>query len=383
MAREPRPAQTERGATRMPMLDVLRGLMALAVCVYHLSMWTHLFGPATRAGTTATLLGIYSVEGFFVISGVCFFHQYGHVKFDGPSFGRFYARRFLRLLPLYYLAVALNLSFSQEVGAFSWRKLFENLTLMFGFFHPNHAMVLGGWSVGIEVTFYVAFPFLIWLARRPAALGAVTVILTCTAIPWTFGKVEAASDWGRFHAYVEVPNQAFLFLWGAVIAQLRGRTSLRITPTTFAILGCGTLLLVLSSQPIVGDHIEAMVGFVRVKYLVIVLAFVLLAALTQAGQRGRASQGLSWLGDASYALYLLHPFAWLWMRSILGDRAVSPFGFAASLLLGLLLAFVAHRLIERPILAWGRRHFSPQSFVTRKPTSSPRFARADTLPFPP
>jgi len=347
------------------MLDALRGLMALAVCVYHLSMWTRLFGPATRAGTTATLLGIYSVEGFFVISGFCFFHQYGRVKFDGPTLRQFYARRFLRLAPLYYFALALNLALQQDVGpAFTWRKLLENLTLTFGFFHPNHAMVLGGWSVGLEVVFYLAFPLLSGVARWPRVLTVVTLLATCVAVPWTFGKVEAASDWGRFHAYVEVPNQAFLFLWGGMIGQLRALISLRFSKATLVALVSGALLFMLALQPIVGDHVEAMVGFVRVKYLCVIAAFVLLAALTEMGKQGRGSQALAWLGDASYALYLLHPFAWLVARAILQDRAVSPIGFAGSLLVALLMAGAAHGLIEKPILSWGRRRFAGRESPT-------------------
>ena len=54
---------------RIYSLDILRGLMALAVVVYHTSLWTGLFAPAGNTTTMLAKLGIYGVQGFFVISG--------------------------------------------------------------------------------------------------------------------------------------------------------------------------------------------------------------------------------------------------------------------------------------------------------------------------
>src|SRR5690348_16703283 len=92
---------------RVEALDALRGLMALAVVVYHLLVWTHVFHGALREAVI--VLGLYSVEGFFVISGFCFFHLYASVQLSMRELLRFHIKRMLRIAPLYYIALALTL----------------------------------------------------------------------------------------------------------------------------------------------------------------------------------------------------------------------------------------------------------------------------------
>ncbi len=77
---------------RIPELDALRGLAALAIVVYHL--WV----------PQVTLLGT-AVDLFFVLSGYLITSIIlGQV--DQPGFlGRFYARRALRIWPIYYLSL--------------------------------------------------------------------------------------------------------------------------------------------------------------------------------------------------------------------------------------------------------------------------------------
>ena len=152
---------------RLLSLDVLRGLMALAVAAYHLSVWTRLTDAGTFANHALAKFGNYGVESFFLLSGFCFFLLYAPERLRGLELARFYGKRFFRIAPLFYLAVALNLLFSLKMGPQpTLRMLAENATLTFGLFHPNHALVTGGWCIGLEFVFYLAFPPLAWLAAR-------------------------------------------------------------------------------------------------------------------------------------------------------------------------------------------------------------------------
>src|SRR5262249_25854745 len=54
---------------RVEALDALRGLFALSVAVYHLTVWTG--GLDGRARDASVVLGVYAVQGFFIISGFC------------------------------------------------------------------------------------------------------------------------------------------------------------------------------------------------------------------------------------------------------------------------------------------------------------------------
>lgn len=339
---------------RVEALDMLRGLMALAVAVYHLGAWTRAFSES-EARNAVILLGIYSVQGFFVISGFCFFALYRHTRFGWEALRRFHVRRFLRIAPLYFLAMALTYALDQPVLAeLTWFRLAENLTLTFGLVHPNHSAVLGGWSIGIEYVFYLGLPILLWVTRHAAALWLVTLLLMACAMPITLGQLQATPEPARFNVYVAVANHAFLFMLGALIADARARTALRL-PWAL-LLGLLVALCVWTGDgdgPIV-LHTEVMCGVARIRYVALCTAIVALCAVAS-----KPSPALSypfvWLGDLSYSVYLMHPFAhWGASRTLPADTHPSV-QLLCSLGMTLLLASIAHRLVERPAIAWGRR----------------------------
>ena len=66
---------------------MLRGLMALAVAFYHFTIWYPVFTPGRFMAYTAAKAGHYGVEGFFIISGFCFFHIYRPGQLPGRRAG--------------------------------------------------------------------------------------------------------------------------------------------------------------------------------------------------------------------------------------------------------------------------------------------------------
>jgi peptidoglycan/LPS O-acetylase OafA/YrhL len=342
---------------RLHGLDILRGLLALSVAVYHLSVWSQLSEAGTRANNLIAIFGNYGVEGFFVVSGFCFFHLYGEARWGLRELRRFHFKRFFRIAPLYYLAVLLNLVLRQPVGPEpTLRMLAENLTLSFGLFHPNHALVLGGWSIGIEYVFYLAFPLLAWATRRKVFLYLGAALFVALALPWSFGKVQAAAHMGdmKFHAYVQIPNHAFLFLLGGIIADLRKRTAWRLSLPWF--LGAmGFLLLLLWPRgPVFYDHFEIMAGMARAKYVgICVLAVAVFAFYEMPDHVLR--RPFTFLGDASYSVYLLHPFAWLLVTRTMPKDGAPSLMFLAGMGLTLGFAAIVYRWIEKPAMALGRR----------------------------
>ncbi len=345
---------TLRPPEHVASLDGLRGVFALCVAIYHFSAWTHVFGRGTPASSAVAVLGIYSVEGFFIISGFCFFHLYGRTGVAARDLRGFYMKRYLRLAPLYYLAFGLNVIFARPVGPMIWQRVLENLTLSFGLFHPNHARVLGGWSIGIEVVFYLAFPLLAWLLRSRAALLTATSALVLLAFLHDGGQGSTTSIWLRFDQYVQVPNHAFLFLLGGVVADLRRRVDVRL-PSALSL----TMLLVVGAvaahfQPVFQDHFDVMHGLSRFRYLLACFAVVLVCAFGRP-MVGLFSKPVRWLGDVSYSVYLLHPFASFAATSVLPPGASPITGFALGLLLTLAFAALGRRCIEEPAIALGKR----------------------------
>jgi exopolysaccharide production protein ExoZ len=355
--------QTAAQAERVEALDILRGLMALSVAVYHLGVWTRAFEGGAR--DAVIVLGIYGVEAFFLISGFCFFHLYTARRFDGAELRSFHLKRFFRIAPLYYVAMALGavFAFDQTVGPrVTPTRVLENLTMTFGLVHPNHAMVLGGWSIGLEYVFYLAFPALAFIARSRIALYALAGALVLWALPYNFGVVPEAAEARRFHAYVQLPNHAFLFAFGALIADLRRLLRARIpAPMTLALLAM-LAWGAARAQPEIIDHLEVMVGMVRVKYVALCAAVVLLFAFTKL-PGSRVLTPFRWLGELSYSVYLMHPFAWQIVRSLLPAQTSATAQLLCGLAAAIALAFVTWRLIEQPCNALG--HKLAQARATR------------------
>jgi len=352
------PAPAPGGKGRVESLDMLRGLMALAVAVYHFTTWyPTVFEPGRFAAYTAAKAGHYAVEGFFIISGFCFFYLYGPGSFRGKGFRNFHIKRFLRIAPLYYVAVAANLILGLSTWVPSRRILLENATLTFGLFHPNHSLVLGGWSIGIEYVFYLAFPLLAWAAwkfRPFLFVGAVGLIFV--SMFYTLYAVPMAPRAGEqnFHLYVQVGNHAFLFLLGGLAAQARVRIPWRLTALSFTLLAGALGAAFCLRYRNFYDHFVIMEGIPRYYFAGLCFAVVALFAFREFPDSLAKRAGV-FLGEISYSVYLLHPFAQEALKAWAPAALPPVLGWCLGLILTLALATVTHRWVERPAMEWGKR----------------------------
>ena len=167
-------------ARRVPELDALRGLAALAVVVFHATPRVLPFGWA-------------AVDLFFVLSGyliTSIILRHGAT----PGFlGRFYLRRGLRVWPIYYLAVgAFCLAGPWLPRHHDWAGLPATLTFTqalphyWGGHSPAFSSYLGHlWTLAVEEQFYLLWPAaLVWLGLgrgKAAALAAACVVASASA----------------------------------------------------------------------------------------------------------------------------------------------------------------------------------------------------------
>lgn len=344
-------------AGRLGLLDPLRGFLALCVAVYHLSVWFGLSGSGSALNMATARLGNYSVSAFFVLSGFLLFRTAAWGRIQEEGLGRFWLRRFLRLAPVFYLVCALNVAFRLGMGPEpSPRFILENLTLTFGAIHPNHALVIGGWYVGLVALLYFAYPALAWLREKGGPkgglvfLGALAMGLWLWSLPSTLHGVMAQDPWNRFHAYVMAPNQVFLLAWGGLLAGLHGATARRLEPWVALLLALPLVVVLLLPWPRFFDHLVALTGWLRYGYLLAVTALVALAAFARGGESGLLGRLLTRLGAWSFGLYLLHPFT---MKLVAPHVSGGP-GFGLALGLAILAAAAVHRWIEEPAGKLGR-----------------------------
>ena len=168
-------------------LDTLRFFLALLVLIGHCRLNLIQGNIYWLSSQPIFKKGFISVEYFFIISGFLLTYiSYFEIKKNGKlNIKKFFIRRALRILPLYYLCVFLGyfiLSFlyplflNKNYLAFS----VNETILYYIFLIPNYVIAVyregtgsffSLWSIGVEEQFYLFFPFLIPLIfkrKKPA-----------------------------------------------------------------------------------------------------------------------------------------------------------------------------------------------------------------------
>ncbi|MBE7940798.1 MULTISPECIES: acyltransferase [Ramlibacter] len=358
-ARRGRGAAQVSGAGRVLGWDLLRGLCALMVAIYHLLYWLGL--------AELQALGTYGVYLFFVLSGASLAYSYGDL---GPAPGgvlRFLAVRWMRLAPLFLAVTAVFLAMlyardGRLVDGMPLR-LALNASLLFGFHDPVvWSLPVGGWSLGIEFVFYLAFPLLMLAVRRPAWASAACIALLVLQAAWLQATVGTDGWEDSAVRYHQVPAFAGYFFVGCLIGHARRARTLA-WPFAAGLVAWATLGLLLAGA--MGEPGQELLG---TRGLVLVPACF--AVVWASGQvrvpGGRLSRVAAWLGDVTYGTYLIHPllvFSLMWfVLPRFTPRAVESLAtpLRGALLLVLLaatctLAWASERWFERPLRQTGRR----------------------------
>ena len=371
---------------RLPALTALRFFAALHVVFYHLHVNGHFRAVAEAesgwAGLVRGLLesGYASVSLFFVLSGFILVHAHRREPLlERDERVRFWIARFARLYPVYLLGILAMVPFmiwlvasGQKSLAVALGALPLNLLLVQSWLPPAALSWNGpGWSLSVEVLFYLLFPLLLPFLRKRslavlAGLAAAAWLLGL-AVPLAYTLLApdglAARDWS--HAFFsQAPLLVSLkvfpllrlheFLLGAVVGLLfvrhggawLGRGALPVA------LGAALLYLGLLATAADSAYILLHNGLLAPVFALLIFAL----ASVPGGGPVAAGSWLERLGQSSYALYLLHGPGLLYFH-LLARQASVEFPYAPGLSLALTVALAALSLAvfrgyEEP---WRRR----------------------------
>jgi len=174
----------------MATLDGLRGFASLYVIVAHLFPLLRGSGTGERVLRSFIDLGWSGVDLFFVLSGFLITGILLKSKeaSAGRYFGVFYARRFLRVFPVYYLLLVIFLVIVPRIPFFEKTNYFwivpgssfpywTYLSNWRDQFNAGTHMVLGVcWSLAIEEQYYLVWPLMVWCTRS-RSLAAISLWL--------------------------------------------------------------------------------------------------------------------------------------------------------------------------------------------------------------
>ncbi|WP_007520120.1 acyltransferase family protein [Pseudofrankia saprophytica] len=385
-----------RDTTVFPGFDGLRAIAALLVVVVHAGFMTTL--------TLRSSLGPYAARAeigvavFFLISGFLLYRPFvaRHLALadrgggrDVPEVGGFLLRRFMRIVPLYWLVFVISLVVvTDKMIVANVRGLLECLLFVQGY---RQSWALQGltqaWTLDVEVAFYLFVPLYAWLlGRRVRAprtqlwlelTGVAALYLLGTLVHWRMIGTDSglADGWS-----VWLPVWWDLFSLGmflAVVSAWYGRQGRHPRWSTLPFSGtiCWLLAAVcywvaskkigLPLWPIYDATVRTDLG----KHLFYGLFgfFLLLPVVFGPQRRGvvrrfLASRVMTFLGSISYGIYLWHQTVidvvmarsgWkIWQVSF------APL-FAVVLVITVALSTLTYYLVERPCqnLArdWARR----------------------------
>ncbi|SEH72409.1 Peptidoglycan/LPS O-acetylase OafA/YrhL, contains acyltransferase and SGNH-hydrolase domains [Methylobacterium sp. 275MFSha3.1] len=391
---------SKRDARGQPVIvvavQIVRAAAALMVAWHHARHEAGLLadrgaGPALDPATLLPWWG--GVDLFFVISGFVIVHAGGRLAGRSGGRARFLAHRVARVVPLYWLVSLLYLVLAlarpdllgeaaalvRDPVALAASFLFWPAARPDGTVQPLYGL---GWTLNYEAAFYALFAAGLGFGRR----GAVA---------WLCGSLAVLVAVGAFVPGLPVPLRFWSdpivleFAAGAGLALAWGAGFRPALPLRVGLAVLGVLGLILAARVLAG--LSEADGFLRP--LLVGGPAVLLVAAALGPPRDAAAvarlpspvRGLVALGDASYALYLVHPFALRLVREALLRLglapALHPWASMALMLAGsAAAALVVHRLVERPLTRALRRWLdpgAPQNRVRAVPAPVPPRGRED------
>lgn len=296
-------------------LDALRGICALLVCLFHMEVNSHIYD--LWFVQNAWLF----VDFFFVLSGFVIAANYQDRLLSGFSIGRFMWLRFGRLYPLHLFVLLLMIAFElfkaelggvlgdPKQGAFTGDKSPESIltnALLLQSLWADDRLYWNGPAWSISAEFWAYLVFAVTCALGPRVVQAVAIVIFVAVPAWIIlskgGSLNVSHD-------------------GGVLRCLLG----------FAVgVGCWRIW-------VSGRFPKALLGRLEVPVLALVIAFVAsakhfpitivapfvfgCATLVFAAQLGRMSRALDrpfWglMGLLSYSIYMIHVFVILRMENL-------------------------------------------------------------------
>ncbi len=303
-------------------------------------VWHHFLQLVPAHGRILSLLNVWleftwiGVDLFFVLSGFLITGILADAKGKKHFFRTFYGRRVLRIFPLYYATLIVVLILLPLAGVRTGvpeESHFAFWTYTSNFYFATHGWYANYlshlWTLAIEEQYYFIWPLVIFLVRDLEKLrkGLPWIVLLVLLLRIVLYQCGYSSIW---LSLVTLTHCDGLLLGGYLALAVRSPspTALRaLDPNKLLaiLLLLGAVFLADLSGLLPAWEAIAEVAYLRavitLTLLAIVFVWIIRAATTlESGWTYTffSQPSFRWLGQYSYALYLLHvPLAFLILRS--------------------------------------------------------------------
>lgn len=347
----------------LPGIESARAYAAFAIVIFHVIHLTQAAVPQSLE-FMKWFFG-YGVPLFFVVSAFSLGYGYEGKLARKGEIAEFYLRRFLRIAPLYYLAVLVQLAALRAQGYDlpSW----GDIALCLGFiFNLSPHMVDGiapaSWSIGVEMLFYALFPLVLAAATTLPRAILTTAAFAAIAVAFTIIATRMKLN-PSFVVHGLIYNLPF-FGFGLIAFQLFRSTPARlggaITLAGLALLYVAWACAPVFARPDAGIPSNVLYMFswgVPFGLICLGLALRPLAVLSNSLTQflGKISFGV-YLGHPQVIIGLSHLGVYQAIQRIPGGSGVTfPLAVLATSAVVIPLAWALFAFVESPGIQLGRR----------------------------
>jgi peptidoglycan/LPS O-acetylase OafA/YrhL len=357
----------------LPALDGIRGVAIIWVVLHNT---TDLLPPTLQSASRVFAFlvhpGWIGVQLFFALSGFLITGNLLDTQRAINYFRAFYARRALRILPLYYtvLTVLLIVAPGLHLGpSLLQANAKEQLSLWFFIVNWTHAAPYGFghfWSLAIEEQFYLFWPIIVYRLSARRLIAACLYIAVVGIVIRGVMVLSGASSWTIYTATTSRFDSLALGGAGACLVRIpaaRAWLSSRLTAVNLA-----ALALFLVGVPVTRAYNTDTIQCQIFGYTLLALCCAILvtsaAADDEQARPTILARILGWAplrscGKYSYAIYILHQLIhklWgePWMVTTFGSRPPAHTVYLYSVTIGLVsfgAAYLSYQLLEKRFLA--------------------------------
>jgi peptidoglycan/LPS O-acetylase OafA/YrhL len=336
---------------KIPQLDAIRGLAVLLVLLHNTDTYPSLHLQVISRN------GWMGVDLFFVLSGLLITGILLDTKQSEGYFGKFYARRCLRIWPLYYSALLFMFVIVPLLRPSDAHTVFEARSqpwwsypiFLQNFLVPIPTMATGllgvTWSLAVEEQFYLVWPLVVWMCNE-AQLRKIAIAVICVS--------PALRYYLSLHQ-VNIYSNTFCRLDGLMAGALLALVirSAGFLPEKF-LTGAWITFLVSAPLAFVGEAFHARwIGFSFIALASVSFVYLALFSTQKWLHTLLTNRFLVYTGTISYGIYLLQKIPLDAAKAVHLDQhqfLALPITAAATYA----LAAISWNLLEKPILGLKR-----------------------------
>ena len=333
-------------AQHIKALTSTRAIAAVMVFIHHYGRTSFPFDRAPHLFQSGNL----AVSYFFVLSGFVLFIAHHERSINYVDYAR---RRIARIVPLYLFALFLCVCLpvflhTYPLPANFVRQIAYSSLFIQSFFH-GYPLTLNapGWTISIELFFYILFPLFLLLQKKNIKLFALLTILLFIASQavhlWYYPKRgfidDSLVDFIFFNPFIHINQFLVGMLGGYLFLKLKekGYTSAWVPTLLFALI-----ILLIAYRP---ANISYHTGLIAPLFVLLIVSIAL------KNNTMLNLKGFVFLGDISFGIYILqmpvHDLLVYFNPKYLHVPDAYFFWFSLGILL--LFSAICHYIIERPL----------------------------------